>query len=107
MHDTQARAPRQTPISEQKRLTYNERAIDLGGHPNEHAIMSSLNLWEEIDRIEVQQIYLHADGTVLRAALKATAEVGLCALFVLQHVSAFTTRFQILGLRVELHGLRK
>ena len=87
--------------------TLYERAIDFGGHPNERAIMGSLKIEKGGDRIDVQQIYLHADGPALRSAVKATAEIGLCALFVLQHVSAFTTRFQILGLREQLQALRK
>jgi len=42
-----------------------ERAIDFGGHPNELAIMGSLKIDERTDSIEVQQIYLHADGPAL------------------------------------------
>ena len=87
--------------------TLYERAIDFGGHPNERAIMGSLKIEKGRERIEVQQIYLHADGPALRAAVKTTAEAGLCALFVLQNVSALTTRFQILGLREEMQALRK
>jgi hypothetical protein len=84
-----------------------ERTIDYGGHPNERAVMGSLQIEEQADRVELLQIYLHKDGAALRAAVKSTAEVGLCALFVLQHVSAFTARFEILGLKQSLQGLRK
>jgi hypothetical protein len=90
--------------------TFYQKSIELGGHPNELAIMGSLRLQEDekdTDRIEVIQIYLHGDGPALRAALKGTAVVGLCALFILQHVSAFTARFDLLGVKQELQSLRK
>ena len=43
----------------------------------------------------------------MRAAVKGTAEIGLCALFIFQHVSVFTARFELLGLKQELQSLRK
>lgn len=84
-----------------------QRCIEYGAHPNEQAVWGSLQLKEGADRVEVLQIYLHKDGAALRAAVKGTAEIGLCALFILQHVSAFTARFELLGLKQELQSLRK
>jgi len=86
--------------------TFYQRSIEYGAHPNEQAIMGSLQLKEGTGRIEVLQIYLHEDGAALRAAVKGTAEIGLCALFILQHVSVFTARFELLGLKEELQSLR-
>jgi hypothetical protein len=87
--------------------TFYQRCIEYGAHPNEQAIMGSLQLKEGTDRVEVLQIYLHGDGAALRAAVKGTAEIGLCALFILQHVSVFTARFELLGLKQALQSLRK
>jgi hypothetical protein len=87
--------------------TFYQRCIEHGAHPNEHAVMGSLELQEREGGTEVRQIYLHKDGAALRAAVKGTAEIGLCALFILQHVSAFTARFELLGVKQELQGLRK
>jgi hypothetical protein len=87
--------------------TFYQRCIEHGAHPNEHAIMGSLELQERAGGTEVRQIYLHKDGAALRAAVKGTAEIGLCALFILQHVFAFTARFELLGVKQELQSLRK
>src|SRR5262245_31027846 len=89
------------------RDTFYQRCIEYGAHPNEQAIMGSLQLKEGTDRVEVLQIYLHEDGAALRAAVKGTAEIGLCALCIFQHVSVFTARFELLGLKQELQSLRK
>lgn len=82
-----------------------QRAIDFGGHPNERSITSSLTIIEHADRKEMQQIYLHADGLILDYGLKTSAQVGLCALKILQEV--FTARFELLGVRAKIWEIQK
>jgi hypothetical protein len=82
------------------------RAIDSGGHPNERAVHGSLKVTDEAGRRVFEQIYLHGDDTAARHAVKSTAEAGLCALFVFQHVPTFTDRFMLLGLQAELRAMR-
>ncbi len=82
-----------------------ERAIDFGGHPNERAITDSLKMTDLGDRKSYDSIYLHGDGLSLEHALKTTAQTGVCALEILQEV--FPERFELLGVRAALLGLRK
>ena len=85
-----------------KFYTLYERAIDLGAHPNELAVICNLRT---VERGEWRNIYLHTDDTELEIALKSTAQTGVCALDILQEV--FKERFELLGVRAELEALRK
>ena len=87
--------------------TLYTRCIDSGAHPNERAVHGSLAIKEEEGRRTLQQIYLHGEGTSWQGAMKATAEVGLCCLFLFQKIPTFTHRFMLLGLREDLQSMRK
>ena len=47
---------------------------------------------------------LSADKQVLLHAMKSTAQVGLTALFIFQHI--FKAKFELLGIREEMDKLR-
>lgn len=87
--------------------TLYTRCIDSGAHPNERAVHGSLAIQEEDGTNTLQQIYLHGEGTAWRAAMKATAEVGLCSLFMFQLNPTFTNRFMLIGLREDLQAMKK
>lgn len=72
-----------------------DRTIDSGAHPNELALMQTLQINESADQIEFKSNYLDQDSLALRAALKATAQVGVCALSLFRVV--YPERFAILG----------
>lgn len=76
------------------RLLY-ERTIDSGAHPNELALIQALQINENAEKIEFKCIYLDQDSLALQAAIKATAQVGVCALSLFREV--YPERFAILG----------
>jgi len=82
-----------------------QRTIDFGAHPNERAITGNMMISEHDGRKEFQSIYLHNDGLALTHGLKTTAQIGVCALEILQ--DAFKPRFELLGVRAELLKIRK
>ena len=83
-----------------------ERTIDFGGHPNLRGVISNILFQEESpDKRQLQPIYLHGDENVVAHALKTAAQVGLCSLYLFQHV--FEQRFLLLQLRDRLMELRK
>ena len=84
-----------------------EQSIDQGGHPNQLAIMGSTTMSDVDEGARLQQIYLHADGVVLDAALKTVVEVGICCLMILQHTTTFKARFELLGIKHRLRELRR
>lgn len=90
-------------ISKTSRQLY-ERAIDFGAHPNERSITSSMKIIENRDRTEFKQLYLSADSPQLLHGLKSTAQVGLCALYILRHV--FKERFDIIGITQKMDKYR-
>lgn len=69
--------------------------IDSGAHPNELALMQTLQITEGTDHIEFQIKYLDEDSVALSAALKTTAQVGVCALSLFRMI--YPERFQIMG----------
>jgi len=76
--------------------TLYERTIDCGAHPNELALMQTLQINENADHVEFKSNYLDSDSVHLRRALKTTAQVGVCALSLFR--SVYPERFDILGL---------
>ena len=72
-----------------------ELTIDSGAHPNELALMQTLKIDKEADHIEFKSNYLGTDSVALLAALKSTAQVGVCTLSLFQVV--YPERFNILG----------
>jgi hypothetical protein len=79
---------------------FYQRSIDFGAHPNPHATMSATVL----DKTGFTPVALTDDPEFINFALKSTAEVGLTALCVLQHV--FKERFELLGIRQEIDTLK-
>jgi hypothetical protein len=83
---------------------FYDRTIDFGGHPNPHAVFSAMSLEKEGADHLIQTVSLSTDSTVLLHAMKSTAQVGLAALFIFQHI--FKAKFEILGIRAEMDALR-
>lgn len=90
-------------ISKTTKLLY-DRTIDFGGHPNERAITSSMKVIEKDGRTEFQQLYLVGNNKILIHGLKSTAQIGLCALYILRHI--FKERFDILGITQKMDQYR-
>jgi len=81
-----------------------ERTTDFGAHPNERAMTSSLTIEDIEDGKRLQQAYLSGGTLQQRHALKSTAQVGLCALYIFRLV--FRERFDILGVTEKLDEVR-
>jgi hypothetical protein len=82
-----------------------ERTIDLGAHPNQLSVFSSLAQSEDEARVAFDTNYIMADSPPLRLALRSVTQIGVCALDVLKCV--FSQRFELLGLVDELRPIRK
>lgn len=82
-----------------------QHCIDFGAHPNERAVTGSMKLIEGEDRHEFKQLYLHGDSLTLDHILKTTAQIGLGALFMFEHL--FKERFAILGLSESIATLKR
>jgi hypothetical protein len=82
-----------------------ERAIDFGGHPNPHAVMSAVELPAEASDPSFMPVALSTDEKVLRHAMRSVAQVGLAVLFIFQHI--FKAKFELLGIRDEMDRLRR
>jgi hypothetical protein len=81
-----------------------ERAVDFGGHPNPHASFSAMHLEEVEGQTALTALAISNDVTVVQHGLKSTAQIGLTALHIFQH--AFTAKFELLGIREVMEGLR-
>ena len=81
-----------------------ERTIDFGAHPNERSITSSMKIIKKEERTEFKQLYLAGDSLHFSHGLKSTAQVGLCALYILRHV--FRERFDLIGITQEMDRYR-
>jgi len=81
-----------------------QRSIDFGGHPNPHASFSAMLLDERDNQTGMTILAISNDPKNLAHALKSTAQVGLTALHILQHV--FKPRFELLGIRAEMDALK-
>jgi len=82
-----------------------QRTIDHGAHPNVFSIMGNALVANDADGLTAQHVLLHGEGLALEHALKSTAQVGICALDVLQ--CAFGARFELLGIRHLMTELRR
>ncbi len=82
-----------------------ERTIDYGAHPNERALMQSLQIKEEADIAEFKTIYLDEDSDQLRLLLKTVAQVGVCTLSLFR--ITYRERFDILGLTAALDHIKE
>jgi hypothetical protein len=81
---------------------YN-RTIDFGGHPNPHGTFSMMDVIP--DDKAMWTWAMTNDPKVVAHVLKSTAQCGLTALFIFQHI--FSAKFEILGIRTELDALRQ
>ena len=72
-----------------------ERIIDYGAHPNERALMQTLQINEKAEHVEFKVIYLEGNSDQLKLALRSTAQVGVCALSLFR--SVYRERFDLLG----------
>jgi hypothetical protein len=82
-----------------------QRTIDFGGHPNERAVTTNLNMTEQPDRREMLAILLHRDGVQLDLALKTTAQSGMIALEMFETI--YAAKFELLGIRAAMLNLRR
>jgi hypothetical protein len=81
-----------------------ERSINFGGHPNPHGTLSA-TVPDERDGLNCLEVFaISSEPKVVEHALKCTAQVGLTALCVLQHV--FKEKFELLGVRQEIDALK-
>lgn len=88
--------------------TLYEHAIEQGGHPNPHGVFSSAKVSPIPGGGEQHShTHLHGDGPILEFGLKSLIETGICCLYILQHISAFTARFELLGVKARLNTLRR
>lgn len=81
-----------------------ERSINFGGHPNPHAALSAMVPDEREGLNSLTVLAISSDPRIVEHALKCTAQVGLTALCVLQHV--FKEKFELLGIRQEIEALK-
>lgn len=89
-----------TKLAELFKIFY-ERTIDFGGHANPHGTMSTTEMVGDNSFITVA---MTVDDVMLRHAMKSSAQVGLTALFIFQHI--FKAKFELLGIRAEMNALR-
>jgi len=83
-----------------------QRAIDFGGHPNPQATFSAMTLEDRGDgETALTTLATSGDPTAVGHALKSTAQVGLTALYILQH--GFKAKFELLGIRQDIETMRK
>ena len=81
-----------------------ERSIDFGGHPNPHGALSAI-VPDERDGLNSLTVFaISSEPRVVEHALKCTAQVGLTALCILQHV--FEAKFELLGITHEIDALK-
>jgi hypothetical protein len=78
-----------------------QRTIDFGGHPNPHAMMSAIEMGQASGGFSA--LALSTDHQVLQHAMKSTAQAGLCALLIFQHV--FRSTFKSLGVTADIDAL--
>lgn len=85
------------------RLLY-DRTIDYGAHPNEAALTSLLKKTEEEDNIKFDLNYLTGNTLAFQLAMKTTAQVGLCSLYIFKNI--YGERFDILGISTKLDSFK-
>src|SRR5208337_3121431 len=81
-----------------------QRSIDFGGHPNPQGSFSAIVLDERGGETGMTTLAISDDPKVIAHALKSTAQVGLTALHVRQHV--FRAKFELLGIRQDIDALK-
>lgn len=84
--------------------TLYELTIDCGAHPNERALMQTLQLHENNEQVSFKLTYLEGNSDQLRFALQTTAQVGVCTLSLFRVV--YPERFDILGITDALRHMK-
>jgi hypothetical protein len=84
--------------------TLYDRTIDYGAHPNERALMQTLQLEKEPGTVEFKVVYAGGNSHQFQLALKTAAQVGVSGLSVFRLV--YKERFDIVGLTQTLDALK-
>ncbi len=84
---------------------FYERSITFGSHPNVLSLTSRMKIEETPENKSVLLNYYEGNSLNLSHGLKSLAQVGLCSLYIFQHI--FKERFMLLGLREELQKLKE
>jgi hypothetical protein len=84
--------------------TLYERTIDYGAHPNERALMQTLQITQAPDKVELKILYACGDSEQFQLALRITAQVGVCGLGIFRLV--YKERFDLVGLTDILTNLK-
>lgn len=82
-----------------------ERTIDYGAHPNERALIQTLQINEKDKDVEFKGVYLEGDSDQLRLVLKTTAQVGVCTISLFRPL--YKERFDILGVTDDIDDIKK
>ena len=82
-----------------------DRAIDLGGHPNERAVTSQIKTEGSGSEFKATAEYFICGNLPHQLSLKSAAQAGVCCLDIFFHV--FRDRFRILGIDERMDQLRK
>ena len=84
---------------------FYDRTIDFGAHPNPVGMLSTLKMEKTESGGTMGIDALTIAPEPLMHAMKTTAQVGLTALFVFQHI--LKAKFELLGIRDEMDVLRR
>ncbi|MXS82759.1 hypothetical protein [Nitrosomonas oligotropha] len=82
-----------------------EQTIDYGAHPNELALMQTLQIYESDKQVEFKITYLEGNSIQLKLTLKTVAQVGVNVLSLFRAV--YPERFNILGITDGLRHIKK
>lgn len=81
------------------------RTLGYGGHPNQQALLQSLQLDREGTKLRLQLNYLTVESTAHQLCLRTVAQVGASVLEIFRLV--FSERFDLVGLSDELRSATK
>ena len=104
MFDVKKTLEKTDPLNYKVSSQLYDRTIDFGAHPNEMASTSSLTIEKNKGDIKFEQSYLTGGTMQQQHAMKSTAQVGVCSLYVFREI--FKNRFDILGLTAKMDKLR-
>jgi hypothetical protein len=87
--------------------TLYDRTIDFGAHPNPYAALTMMKIEEPQPNVSggFVVLALTTEDLPLRHCMQNSAQVGLTALFIFQHI--FRAKFELLGIRTEMDALRR
>lgn len=77
-----------------------ERCIDFGAHPNEQALMQSLQINERAADVEFKVVYAGGEPGQFEHSLKSSAQVGVCAFSMFREI--YRERCDLMGLTGQL-----